>query len=65
VGGLSFAFGCFVFAYFYLRSLNSHGRWHPAGFTGPQAWAGALLLIIAVLALNILARLVLSPRSHR
>ena len=40
VGGLSFAFGCFVFAYFYLRSLNSHGLWYPAGFTGPKLWTG-------------------------
>ncbi len=30
-----------------------------------QAWAGALLLILAVLALNITARLVLSPRRGR
>ena len=34
LGGLSFAFGCFVFAYFYLRSLNSHGMWHPPGSRG-------------------------------
>lgn len=30
-----------------------------------QAWAGALLLILAVLVLNVLARLVLSPRQRR
>ena len=27
IGGLTFLFGCFAFAYFYLRSLNSSGRW--------------------------------------
>jgi len=48
VGGLSFAFGCFAFAYFYLRSLNSHGMWHPAGFKGPQPWAGALIMALVV-----------------
>jgi heme/copper-type cytochrome/quinol oxidase subunit 3 len=49
VGSLSFAFGCFVFAYFYLRSLNSHGMWYPPGFKGPQAWAGALIMALVVL----------------
>ena len=48
VGGLSFAFGCFAFAYFYLRALNSHGMWHPAGFKGPQPWAGALIMALVV-----------------
>jgi heme/copper-type cytochrome/quinol oxidase subunit 3 len=48
VGGLSFAFGCFVFAYFYLRSLNSHGMWHPAGVKGPQPWAGAVIMALVV-----------------
>jgi heme/copper-type cytochrome/quinol oxidase subunit 3 len=49
VGSLSFAFGCFMFAYFYLRSLNSHGMWYPPGFKGPQAWAGALIMALVVL----------------
>jgi hypothetical protein len=48
VGALSFAFGCFVFAYFYLRSLNSHGMWHPAGVKGPQPWAGAVIMALVV-----------------
>jgi heme/copper-type cytochrome/quinol oxidase subunit 3 len=48
VGGLTFAFGCFVFAYFYLRSLNSHGMWHPSGFKGPQEWAGGLIMALIV-----------------
>jgi hypothetical protein len=49
LGGLSFAFGCFVFAYFYLRSLNSNDHWHPAGFHGPQQWAGAVIMALVVL----------------
>jgi heme/copper-type cytochrome/quinol oxidase subunit 3 len=48
IGALSFGFGAFVFAFFYLRSLNSHGLWHPAGFTGPQPWAGALIMGLVV-----------------
>ena len=48
LGGLSFAFGAFVFAYFYLRSLNSHQMWHPAGFKGPQPWAGAVIMGLVV-----------------
>jgi heme/copper-type cytochrome/quinol oxidase subunit 3 len=48
IGGLSFGFGAFVFAYFYLRSLNSHGMWHPAGFKNPQPWAGALVMALIV-----------------
>jgi hypothetical protein len=48
LGGLSFAFGSFVFAFFYLRSLNSHGLWYPAGFTGPRMWSGALIMALVV-----------------
>jgi heme/copper-type cytochrome/quinol oxidase subunit 3 len=48
LGGLTFAFGAFVFAYFYLRSLNSHQMWHPAGFKGPQPWAGAVIMGLVV-----------------
>jgi hypothetical protein len=44
VGALSFGFGAFVFAFFYLRSLNSHGLWYPAGFTGPKVWTGTLIM---------------------
>jgi heme/copper-type cytochrome/quinol oxidase subunit 3 len=49
VGGMTFLFGCFVFAYFYLRSLNSNDMWHPAGFTGPQQWAGGVIMGLVVL----------------
>jgi heme/copper-type cytochrome/quinol oxidase subunit 3 len=50
LGGLSFLFGCFAFAYFYLRSLNSNHMWHPAGFKGPQPWAGAVIMALVVIA---------------
>ncbi len=48
LGGLTFVFGAFVFAFFYLRSLNSHGLWYPAGFTGPRQWSGALIMALVV-----------------
>jgi len=48
IGGMCFGFGAFVFAFFYLRSLNSHGLWHPAGFQNPQGWAGILVLLLIV-----------------
>ncbi len=48
MGGLSFGFGAFVFAFFYLRSLNSHDDWYPAGFKNPQAWVGIVVLLLIV-----------------
>jgi hypothetical protein len=43
LGALTFGFGGFVFAFFYLRSTNSFRMWYPAGFHGPQMWAGSLI----------------------
>ncbi len=40
--------GGFVFAFFYLRAVNNYGLWHPAGFTGPQAWEGAVIMAAVV-----------------
>ncbi|HEV8222412.1 MAG TPA: hypothetical protein VGQ05_19240 [Streptosporangiaceae bacterium] len=48
LGALSFAFGAFAFAYFYLRSLNAHGRWYPATLTPPHVWAGTLIMALIV-----------------
>jgi heme/copper-type cytochrome/quinol oxidase subunit 3 len=48
IGSLSLGFGSFIFAFFYLRSLNSHGLWYPAGFHGPQPWLGALIMGLIV-----------------
>jgi hypothetical protein len=48
IGALSFGFGAFVFAFFYLRSLNSHGLWYPAGFHGPHLWLGSLIMGLIV-----------------
>ena len=48
IGALSFGFGAFVFSFFYLRSLNSHGLWYPSGFTGPHLWIGTLVMGLVV-----------------
>jgi heme/copper-type cytochrome/quinol oxidase subunit 3 len=48
LGALTFGFGAFVFAYFYLRSLNSHGMWRPAGFHGPSLTAGTVIMGLIV-----------------
>jgi heme/copper-type cytochrome/quinol oxidase subunit 3 len=49
VGGLTFLFGCFAFAYFYLRSLNSSGRWQGSGFVHPSLWLGTTIMLLAVI----------------
>ena len=48
LGALSLGFGSFIFAFFYLKSLNSHGLWYPAGFHGPQPGLGALVMGLIV-----------------
>jgi heme/copper-type cytochrome/quinol oxidase subunit 3 len=47
MGGLSFLFGSFLFAYFYLRSVNSNHLWAPAGVK-PHVWTGTLILAFIV-----------------
>jgi heme/copper-type cytochrome/quinol oxidase subunit 3 len=47
IGGLTFLFGSFVFAYFYLRSLNSGGRWQGSGFVHPSLWMGTTIMLLA------------------
>jgi heme/copper-type cytochrome/quinol oxidase subunit 3 len=44
IGGLSFLFGAFAFAYFYLQSSNSHGKWFPPGTIPPHMWTGATIM---------------------
>jgi len=36
IGGLCFLFGSFLFAYFYLRSINASGRWLGPGYHPPS-----------------------------
>jgi hypothetical protein len=48
VGIVTSGLGAFVFAFFYLRSLNSHGLWYPAGFSGPSKTVGGVILGLIV-----------------
>jgi len=41
-----FFFIAFLFAYFYLRSLNQHGEWKPKGVDAPVAWGTAVMLCV-------------------
>ena len=47
IGGLAFLFGSFLFAYFYLRSLNSSGRWQGSGYIRTSLWMGTTILLLA------------------
>lgn len=54
IGALSFLFGAFAFAYFYLASSNGHSTWLPKSTTPPRAWYGATIMaLIVVSALNL------------
>ena len=53
IGGLTFLFGAFAFAYFYLRSLNSEGRWQGSGFFHPSLWMGTTIMLLAVLSAGV------------
>ena len=49
IGGLTFLYGAFAFTYFYLRSINSSGRWQGSGFAQPSITTGTVIMILAVL----------------
>lgn len=44
IGGLCFLFGAFMFAYFYLRSVNSSGRWMGSGYMPPSMLMGTIIM---------------------
>jgi heme/copper-type cytochrome/quinol oxidase subunit 3 len=48
IGALSFLFGAFAFAYFYLASSNGHSMWLPKSTTPPHAWYGATIMALIV-----------------
>jgi heme/copper-type cytochrome/quinol oxidase subunit 3 len=47
LGALTFLFGAFIFAFFYLRSLNSHHLWYTAQ-THPKIAIGVTILALVV-----------------
>jgi heme/copper-type cytochrome/quinol oxidase subunit 3 len=48
IGGLTFLYGSFAFAYFFLRSVNSEDHWQGAGYVPPQLWLGTLIMVLSV-----------------
>ena len=60
-GATAFFFVAFVFAYFYLRSLNSAGMWKPKGVDASVAWGTVVVACYAASA--VLVRLGLT--DHR
>src|SRR5262249_57872304 len=50
VGVLTSGLGAFIFAFFYLRSLNSHGLWYPSGSiaTKPSVGVGTTIMVLIV-----------------
>jgi heme/copper-type cytochrome/quinol oxidase subunit 3 len=40
-------FLAFVFAYFYLRSLNTHSMWRPSDVDPPQGYGAAIVILFA------------------
>jgi heme/copper-type cytochrome/quinol oxidase subunit 3 len=60
-GASAFFFVSFVFAYFYLRSLNSAGMWKPEGVDASVGWGTAVVACYAVSA--ILVRLGLTDHQ--
>lgn len=53
IGGLMFLFGAFLFAYFYLRSLDSSGRWQGSGYIRPSLWMGTTIMLLAELSAGV------------
>ena len=53
VAGLCFLFGSFMFAYFYLRSLNSSGKWLGPGYHAPSMAYGTIVMIALLLSAGI------------
>ena len=47
IGAMTFLFGAFGFTFFYLRSLNSHGRWHPP-HEQPSLLIGTAAIVVIV-----------------
>lgn len=57
-------FLAFVFAYFYLRSLNTAGKWHPDNVDPPQAY-GAVIVILFAASAGLLAYAADAARKGR
>jgi hypothetical protein len=47
-GAVAFLFMSFVFAFFYLRALNTNHAFHPKGANPPVGWGGGVLACVLV-----------------
>src|SRR5215472_3057796 len=54
IGVVASGLGAFVFAFFYLRSLNSHGLWYPSGAHATQPSLGVGTAIMALIVVSAL-----------
>ena len=48
---VAFFYMSWVFAYLYLKTVNSNGKWHPPGSSDLHVWFGVLILALVVLSL--------------
>jgi len=48
IGSLSFLFGAFAFAYFYLESSDGHSKWLPSSTEPPQIGYGVAIMVLVV-----------------
>jgi len=53
IGGLAFLFGAFAFAYFYLRSLNSLGKWANTGYRSPSMLLGTIIMLAVLVSAGV------------
>ncbi|HKS79585.1 MAG TPA: cytochrome c oxidase subunit 3 [Gaiellaceae bacterium] len=60
-GGTAFFFLCFLFAFFYLRSLDNAGMWKPAGVDASVAWG--TVVVACYVASALLVRLGLADHK--
>jgi heme/copper-type cytochrome/quinol oxidase subunit 3 len=49
-----FFFVAFLFAYFYLRSLNENHQWKPKGISAPTGWGTAIMLCVVAATLLVM-----------
>ncbi len=48
IGIITSGLGAFIFAFFYLRSINSYGNWYPSSLTPPNKIEGLLIMGLVV-----------------
>jgi heme/copper-type cytochrome/quinol oxidase subunit 3 len=53
IGGLLFLFGSFAFAYFYLRSINSAGRWANTLYKAPSMLLGTIIMLLILVSAGV------------